>query len=70
MTENGFITLLSTGIEMFLTEQTVLTIKVYFLQNVSTAVILSKVKCFFRKRKKFLAAAAKINTYYGLSGAI
>lgn len=70
MTENKSIPLLSTRKEMFLTEQTVLVIKGCFLQNVSAAIILFKVKRLFKKANKFLASVARINTYYRISGAI
>lgn len=70
MTENRSIPLLSTGKELFLTEQTVLILKCFFLQNVSAAIILFKVKCLFKQANKFLASVARINTYYRLSGII
>lgn len=58
------------GKEMFLTEQTALMIEVYFLQNVSAAIILFKVKHLFKQANKFSASVARINTYYRLSGEI
>lgn len=70
MTESSSIPLLSTGKEMFLTEQTVLMIKGFFLQNVSAAIILFKVKRFVKQANKFLASVARINAYYRLSGAV
>lgn len=70
MTENRSIPLLSTGKEMVLTEQTVLMIKGYFLQNVSAAIILFNVKHLFKQANKFSASVAIINTYYRLSGEI
>lgn len=49
---------------------TVLMIKGCFLQNVSAAIILFKVKRLFKKANKFLASVARINTYYRLSEAM